>query len=137
MADSIFTKIINGEIPSHKVYEDDVVIAFLDIHPVNPGHTLVVPKQVVEEFHMLDEPTYQHVMGVVKRVAHTLKITLQPARVGLLIKGFEVAHAHIHVIPLHDHADITAKSESGSGHETEPDHEGLAAMAKKLAILSH
>jgi histidine triad (HIT) family protein len=113
------------------------VIAFLDIHPIHPGHTLVVPKQVVEEFHMLEEPAYQHVMGVVKQIAHTLKVTLQPPRVGLLVKGFEVAHAHIHVIPLYAHADITAKSESGSGSEMEPDHEALADMAKKLAILPH
>jgi histidine triad (HIT) family protein len=104
--DCIFCKIAAGEIPSYKVYEDDDVVAFLDLHPVNPGHTLVVPKEHVEFFEDMGGERYQNVMNVVQLIARKIKTELKPVRVGLMIWGFEVPHAHVHVVPLNKAEDF-------------------------------
>lgn len=106
MSDCIFCKIIAGEIPSYKVYEDDGTFAFLDINPITDGHTLVVPKQHIRFVHNLEEPVYQAVMATVKKVMQTLETSLNPARVGVIIEGFDVDHAHVKVVPLFDVKDI-------------------------------
>ena len=130
MEDSIFSKIIKGEIPSHKVYEDEHVFAFLDIHPIAPGHTLVVPKRQVEFVWDLDDETYQALQSAVKRLALHLRETLQVPYVGEQIIGVDVPHAHIHLIPFtevseyRNHPDMNA----------EPDHTALAEMAERLAF---
>ena len=130
MTESIFTKIINGEIPSHKVYEDDDIYAFLDIHPIVPGHTLVVPKKQVEFVWDLDEQTYQLLQAATQRIALHMREVLEVPYVGEQIIGVDVLHAHIHLIPFtdpaeyHQHPDDTA----------DPDHEALAKMAEKLAF---
>jgi histidine triad (HIT) family protein len=100
MEPSIFTRIINREIPAFIVYEDESVIAFLDVTPVAPGHTLVVPKQQVENLWDLDDETYQHVMAVAKRFANHMTEKLGPQKVGEMVEGFGVPHAHVHLIPL-------------------------------------
>lgn len=128
--DSIFTKIIKGEIPSHKIYEDDKTLAFLDIHPVNPGHVLVVPKQQIADFEQLDEELYQAVMKTVYKVARHIKEVIKPPRIGLVIAGFDVPHVHIHVFPTYKGSDIP----SAQDLHAEPDHEALAEVAKKLAF---
>lgn len=130
MQDSIFSKIIKGEIPSHKIYEDEHVFAFLDIHPITPGHTLVVPKQQVEFVWDLDDQTYQALQSAVKRLALHLRDTLRVPYIGEQIIGADVPHAHIHLIPFtqvaeyRNHPDMTA----------DPDHTALALMAEKLAL---
>lgn len=130
MSDSVFTQIIKGQIPCHKVYEDDKTIAFLDIHPAQPGHTLVVPKVQVDEFQELDDADYQALWATVKKVSQVIKQRLQPKRVGLHVEGFDVPHAHIHVLPVnHGFKDFTPPDKS-----LVPDHEALAAMARKLAF---
>lgn len=106
MSDCIFCKIIAGEIPSYKVYEDDETFAFLDINPITDGHTLVVPKQHIRFVHNLEEPVYQAVMATVKKVMQALETSLNPARVGVIIEGFDVDHAHVKVVPLFDVKDI-------------------------------
>lgn len=106
---SIFTKIINGEIPAHKLYESDKVLAFLDINPVNPGHALVVPKQEVDDLFDLDEETYNEVMEVVRKLAKAVQKAKNPLRVGLMVLGFDVAHAHVHVIPLQQSGDLMTR----------------------------
>lgn len=106
MNDCIFCKIIAGEIPSYKVYEDEETYAFLDIHPINDGHTLVVPKQHVQFIHHLDDELYQSVMATKKKVMQVLEKALAPARVGVVIEGFDVDHAHVKVFPLFDVKDI-------------------------------
>lgn len=129
MEPSIFTRIIRGEIPCHKVYEDDQLLAFLDIHPVQPGHILVVPKQQIEQFTELNEEVFTHLMQVVQKLAQHLQAQTGCWRVNLRIEGYDVAHTHIHLIPTnHEH-------ESYNPHrmEIEPDHTALAVMAKKLA----
>ena len=107
--DSIFTKIIKGELPAAKVYEDEDVIAFMALHAVNPGHILVVPKEQVDHFHHLSDELMAKVMKVGKKVAEALEKTYDAGRVGMSVIGFEVPHAHLHVMPIDDIHDITFK----------------------------
>ncbi|HEX7368360.1 MAG TPA: HIT family protein [Candidatus Saccharimonadales bacterium] len=130
MQDSIFTKIIKGEIPCHKVYEDDKTFAFLDIHPIHPGHVLVVPKKQVDLLWDLDDTDYQAVMATAKKVAKRIKEVLRPVRVGVHVAGLEVPHVHIHLFPFSSNEDFWTRPDSSA----EPDHAALAEMAKKLAF---
>lgn len=130
MADSIFTKIIKGEIPCHKVYEDDKTLAFLDIHPKQPGHTLVIPKKQVEFVWDLEDADYQAVMETVKKVALRLRAVLGRPYVGELVIGIDVPHAHVHVYPF----STVAESRYIPDLTAEPDHAALTAMAQKLAF---
>lgn len=130
MNSSIFTKIIIGEIPSHKIYEDDHTYAFLDIHPIQPGHTLVVPKKQVEYVWDLDDETYQQLQKTVKLIAMHLRDTLGVPYVGEQIIGVDVPHAHIHLIPFTEAAEFRKYPDLTA----EPDHELLAQLAEKLAF---
>jgi len=101
---SVFTKIINGEIPAHRIYEDDRVIAFLSIQPLSAGHTLVVPKKQISQIWDLDEDDYRYLWDTAKIIAKHLKDTLGSERIGVVVKGFEVPHTHIHLVPIpHSH----------------------------------
>lgn len=97
---SIFTKIINGEIPSYKVAEDDDFIAFLDVNPNTKGHTLCVPKQEVDKIFDLDEESYMKLMAFSRRVAIAIRKVIPCKRVGMSVIGLEVPHVHVHLIPL-------------------------------------
>jgi histidine triad (HIT) family protein len=130
MSDSIFTKIIKGEIPSYKIYEDDHTFAFLDIHPKQPGHTLVIPKKQVESLWSLDESDYQAVMSTVNKVAHRIENVLKRPYVGMLVVGIDVPHAHVHVYPF----STNEQSQYIPDQSAEPDHSALAEIAKKLAF---
>lgn len=107
---TIFSKIISGEIPSYKIYEDDVVCAFLDINPIHKGHTLVVPKVEVADFLELDERMYDQVMHRVRYVAQLLRAKFNCARVCMLVEGYEIPHAHIHLIPTNSPDDFDKKN---------------------------
>ncbi len=96
----IFKKIINGEIPSYKVAEDDRYYAFLDINPLAKGHTLAVPKVEVDYLFDLDTETYSGLFAFVKKVSAALKSSTACKRVGLMVYGLDVPHAHIHLVPL-------------------------------------
>ena len=98
---SIFTRIINGEIPCYKVAEDEHCFAFLDISPLSKGHTLVVPRKEVDYLFDLDQATYQQLMAFSQRVAIAIGQAVPCLRVGVAVIGLEVPHAHIHLIPLH------------------------------------
>lgn len=130
MADSIFTKIVKGEIPSHKVYEDDKTIAIIPLHTVGKAHVLVIPKAEVDQFIDLDDEDYAAVMATVKKVGKRIREVYSPKRVGLQVIGTDVPHAHIHVIGF-DTADEYYKRTNES---VEPDHTALAEMSKKLAF---
>lgn len=130
MQDSIFTKIIKGEIPSHKVYEDEHTFAFLDIHPVQPGHTLVVPKKQVEFAWDLDDETYQNLMASVKRIALHLREVLNVPYIGEQVIGIDVPHVHIHLIPFSSMGEFRRVPDM----QAEPDHEALAKIAQKIAF---
>lgn len=130
MTDSIFTKIIKGEIPSHKIYEDDHVIAFLDLHPMNPGHTLVVPKTQVDHIWDLADAEYEYLWQVTKKLGSHIKDAVGSPRVGIVVEGFGVPHVHVHLIPIYKGEDLKKPQDMSA----EPDHEALAAMAAKLAL---
>ena len=104
---SIFTKIINGEIPAYKIYEDDKFLAFLDINPVAEGHTLVVPKQEVDYLFDLDDNLLAEMMIFAKKIATAQKKAIECKRVGVLVVGTEVPHAHIHLIPFKQESQMS------------------------------
>ncbi len=128
MSQTIFTKIINGDIPCHKIYEDDRVLAFLDIHPQMEGHTLVVPKIAVDHIWDLPDDEYQYLMGIVKRLGGHIKQTIGAPRVGVVVEGFGVPHTHVHLIPIYQGEDLKKPQDLTS----EPDHSRLAEVAEKL-----
>ena len=128
MDDSIFTKIINGDIPSHKIYEDEDTFAFLDISPITPGHTLVVPKKQVESLWDLDDDTYQKVMATAKKIAEYMRTRLNVEHVGVQVIGVDVPHAHVHLIPFNEVSEYHNVPDSSA----EPNHGALAAIARKL-----
>ena len=103
---SFFTKIINGEIPCHKVAENEDFIAFLDVNPNAVGHTLVVPKQEVDKLFDLDKNTYAGLMEFSRSLAIALEKAVPCERIGMSVIGLEVPHVHIHLIPLNAMADI-------------------------------
>ncbi|MGC6431909.1 MAG: HIT family protein [Jejuia sp.] len=102
---SIFTKIINGEIPCYKIAETETFFAFLDINPNSEGHTLCVPKIEVDKLFDLDEATYNDLMQFSRKVALAIEKAIPCNRVGLTVIGLEVPHAHVHLIPLHSMED--------------------------------
>ena len=106
---SVFTKIIEGEIPCYKVAEDENFIAFLDINPNAPGHTLVVPKKEENKLFDLSQEAYINLMNFSYRVAKALEKTVPCNRVGMSVIGLEVPHIHVHLIPLNAMADIQFK----------------------------
>ncbi|UWY29816.1 HIT family protein [Flavobacterium sp. TR2] len=101
---SIFTKIVNGEIPAYKIAEDDNYLAFLDVNPNAKGHTLCIPKQEIDKIFDMDEELYLGLMKFSKKVAAALEKTVPCKRVGIAVVGLEVPHAHVHLIPL-NHMD--------------------------------
>ena len=106
MSDSIFTKIIKGEIPCYKIAEDDRFIAFLDVFPIKKGHTLVVPKAQIDYLFDLDDSLLSDLMIFAKKVAQKMERTVSCERVGIAVIGLEVPHAHIHLVPLDTVGDI-------------------------------
>ena len=106
-APSIFTRIIAGEIPSHKILEDDRFFAFLDIRPIAPGHTLVVPKAQVDKLYELDADTLAALMPFAARVAKALEASVPCVRVGMIVAGFEVPHAHLHLVPVSSEGQLS------------------------------
>ena len=95
---SVFTKIINGEIPCYKIYEDDKTLAFLDIHPETKGHTLVIPKKEVDKIYELDDEDYKTLMDTVKKLSRHLENVLEK-RILWKVIGTDVPHAHVHLMP--------------------------------------
>jgi histidine triad (HIT) family protein len=125
--DTIFTKIIKGEIPCHKIYEDERVLAFLDISPYAAGHTLVISKEQTDQLWDLADELYTHLMNVVRKVANRQREILQPRRVGVVVEGFAVAHAHVHVFPMQVGLEGTIAQKP-----TQPSDDELKAMAERL-----
>ena len=123
---TIFTKIINGEIPCHKVAEDENYLAFLDIRPLNPGHTLVIPKKEINYIFDVDDATLSGLMLFAKKVAKSIEKVVECKRIGIMVAGLEVPHCHIHLIPINKIPDLNF----ANAKESSP--EALAAMAKKI-----
>jgi histidine triad (HIT) family protein len=130
MSDSVFTKIIKGEIPAHKVYEDDKTIAIVPLHTIAKGHVLVIPKVQVDQFIDLKDDDYQALMATVKKVGRRMREVLNPKRIGLQVIGTDVPHVHVHVIAF----DTSSEYYERSDESKEPDQTKLAEMAQKLAF---
>jgi histidine triad (HIT) family protein len=103
---TIFTRIIEGELPGRFVWRDERCVAFLSINPLQPGHTLVVPIDEVDHWIDLDDEVASHLMTVSKRIARAQQDVYEPAKVGLMIAGLEVPHVHLHVVPIRSVHDL-------------------------------
>ena len=99
---SIFTKIVNGEIPAYKIAEDENYLAFLDVNPNAEGHTLCIPKKKIDKIFDMDDELYLGLMKFSKKIAIALEKTVPCKRVGMAVVGLEVPHAHVHLIPLNE-----------------------------------
>ena len=110
MSDSIFTKIIKGEIPSYKVAENDLFFAFLDINPISIGHTLIVPKNQTDYFFDLNSAELEGILPFAKVLADKIQKVTNCERIGLSVIGFEVPHAHLHLIPMNSMSDMDFSS---------------------------
>ncbi len=129
MEDSIFTKIIRGEVPGYKVYEDEKVYAMLDIEPLSDGHVLVFPKAQVDLLWDLPDEEYEYLWQISKKIAREMQEVFQPQRVGAVVEGFGVPHAHIHLVPLYD-KDVL---ELHHGYPVRDSSEDMQAIAERLA----
>lgn len=127
MQDSIFTKIIKGEIPCHKIYEDDNVLAFLTIEPQQPGHTLVIPKEQIDLIWDLSDESYTVLWQTAKKIAIHLGGVLD-RRIGVHVEGLGVPHAHIHLVPF------STTEEFLSHPSGQADSNELAKMAERLKL---
>lgn len=127
---SVFTKIINGQIPAYKIYEDDRVIAFLDTHPVNSGHTLVVPKVQIDHVWDLNDDDYEYLWKVSRTIAGHIRQKIGSPRVGVVVEGFGVPHAHVHLIPIYSGNDVKTDQDMSLN----PDHAKLAETAALLQM---
>ena len=103
---SIFTKIVNGEIPCYRIAEDENYLAFLDVNPNTTGHTLCIPKQEINKIFDMEEDLYLGLMKFSRKVAKAVEKTVPCKRIGLAVVGLEVPHTHVHLIPLHDMDDM-------------------------------
>lgn len=124
---SIFSRIVAGEIPSHKIAEDDEFFAFLDINPVAVGHTLVIPKKEVDYIFDIDDTMLGRMMAFAKRVARAQEAAIECKRVGIAVMGLEVPHAHIHLIPITKESDMYF-----GGKKLEMTHEALEDVAVRV-----
>ena len=124
---SIFTKIINGEIPSYKIAEDENYLAFLDVNPNAKGHTLCIPKQEINKIFDMEEDHYLGLMQFSKKVAKALEKSIDCKRVGMAVVGLEVPHVHVHLIPLLDMDDMRFQ------RKVSLEKEEFEEIAKKIA----
>lgn len=131
MEPSIFTLIIRGEIPCHKIYEDERTIAFLDIHPIQKGHVLVVPKSQIADFYDLNDEDYIAFFATIKKVAKQLRVKF-PAkkRIGVMIEGLDIDHVHAKIFPIDSGDEYRFVPDMSLG----PDHATLAELADYLRI---
>lgn len=124
---SIFTKIVQGEIPAHKIAEDDNYLAFLDVFPLQKGHTLVIPKKEVNKIFDLDTATLTGLMAFAQPVAKAIEKTFPCDRVGVAVIGLEVPHAHVHLIPINQMKDMSFEQP-----KMKISHEELAQIAAAI-----
>ncbi|WP_019505591.1 HIT family protein [Pleurocapsa sp. PCC 7319] len=104
--DSVFTKIINGKSPAFRLWENDLFIAILDIHPINPGHTLLIPKQQIDDIFDLPDELYNSMWQTVKWLAPHIQQAMESKRIGIAVEGFSVPHVHIHLVPVNSNNEL-------------------------------
>ncbi|CAN5352068.1 HIT family protein [soil metagenome] len=125
---SIFTKIINGDIPGRFVWKDDLCVAFLTINPIKPGHAMVVPREEIDHWLDLDPGLLQHLAVASQSIGKALQHAFSPRKVGMIIAGLEVPHVHIHLIPVHDEI----RDLYFANADPNPDPAALDAAAEKI-----
>ena len=123
---SIFTKIINGEIPCHKILEDGDYLAFLDIRPINPGHCLAITKKEIDYVFHVDDDLLKGLIVFAKKVALKIDKVTDCKRVGIMVAGLEVPHCHVHLVPINEVGDLNFATAQTA------DPKDLAAMAEKI-----
>ena len=123
---SLFTRIINGEIPCHKICEDENYLAFLDIRPINPGHTLVIPKKETDYLFDIGDDLLGGMMVFAKKVARAIEKEVDCKRIGVMVAGLEVPHAHIHLIPIFGIPDLNFANAKPANNDD------LAKVAEKI-----
>ncbi len=123
---TLFTRIIRGEIPCEKILEDKRFFAFLDIRPINPGHTLVVPKFETDHLFDLEIADLAEALPFAQKIAKALKKSIDCERIGIMVAGFEIPHAHIHLVP------ISSEGELSFSHAKAADKKDLALIAEKI-----
>lgn len=123
---TIFSRIVAGEIPAHKIAETDRFLAFLDVMPTTTGHTLVIPKQEIDYLFALDDDLYAGLLAFAKKVAPAIEKTIPCKRIGMAVIGLEVPHAHIHLIPMNSLADMDFTK------KIKPTQDELAETAAKI-----
>ena len=133
---SLFTKIIAGELPGRFVWRDEHAVAFLTIHPLRPGHTLVVPRKEVDHWLDLDPDLARHLMTVSQSIGRAIEHAFHPPKVGLMIAGLEVPHTHLHLIPIRDLQDLNPANQDMNPDPAELDR-AATMIRKSLAILGH
>lgn len=114
---SVFSLIIEGNIPGHFIYKDDIAVAFMTIQPIRAGHVLVVPREEVDQWSDLSEETAEHLMKVAHKIANAQKKAFGCTRVGLMIAGLEVPHTHLHVIPMESMEDLSFANAKDASQE--------------------
>lgn len=124
---SIFTKIVNGEIPCYKIAEDENYLAFLDVNPNTKGHTLCIPKQEINKIFDMEEDHYLGLMQFSRKVAKAVEKTVPCKRIGVAVVGLEVPHVHVHLIPLHDMDDMRFQRKAAMAKEE------FEALAKAIS----
>ena len=123
---SIFTRIVQGEIPCHKILEDERYLAFLDVRPLNPGHTLVIPKKEIDYVFNIDDDLLAGLMIFAKKAARAIEKEVPCKRIGVMVAGLEVAHAHIHLVPIQSVLDLNFARAKPAPQEE------LAKLAEKI-----
>ncbi len=126
---SIFTRIIEGEIPCYKLFEDDRVFSFLDINPVSMGHALVIPKQEVDYIFDVEDDLFQHLFLTSKRISKAIEKSVECERVSIAVVGLEVPHAHVHLIPIKEMEDFSFSNNKLSLTEIE-----FQDLAKRIRL---
>ena len=124
---SVFTHIINGDLPGRFVWKDGTAVAFLTINPVTPGHVLVVPRKEIDHWEQIDTPTFTHMTDVSQKIGRAVKDAFDAPRMGMLIAGLEVPHLHIHVFPA-----LTLETFDLSKADQNPSPESLDDAAAKI-----
>lgn len=124
---SIFTKIVRGEIPSHKILEDEKFLAFLDVNPLRAGHTLVIPKKEVDYFFDLPDDLLSEIMVFAREVARKIEAVIPCERIGVTVIGLEVPHTHVHLIPINSVTDMNFAKP-----KLDIPNEEMAALAEKI-----
>ena len=126
MPDTVFDQIVRGEVPAHRVWEDDAYLAFLDVRPSRPGHVLLIPKDAGDDVFALPPDVYAGLWERARRLAVPIREAMDAARVGAVVEGFGVAHAHVHLIPLDQIGDLGPQADEPVSHGE------LAAIATQI-----